>query len=243
MNDILYAVLSPSIPPLPRHEQGVWELYCCTEGKGRFLFDGTELAYQAGDLVIIPPGTAHAHQSEKSVCCYCLYIADAALSFRHPQAFRDDANHSLQRLFQDALYHFGTEEDARAPLLAAYGQLIMQHLSLRRPASPKTQLVEDIAQNIMQNFANPNYELDELIKSAPYCYDYLCRLFRQELHTTPHKYLTDLRLQSAAGALRLNPGNSMSEIARMCGYSDPLYFSRMFKKKFGVSPREYAKVK
>lgn len=241
MNDILYAVLTPNIPSLPRHEQDAWELYCCTEGAGRFLFDGTELSYRAGDLVVIPPGTAHAHQSEGHACCYCLYVADAALSFRHPQTIQDDANHSLQHLFQDVLYHFSADQNAHVPLLSAYGQLIMQHISLRRPASPRTQLVEDIAQNIVQNFANPNYELDALLKSAPYCYDYLCRLFRQELHTTPHKYLTDLRLQSAADALRLNPGSSISEIARLCGYSDPLYFSRMFKKRFGVSPREYAK--
>ena len=241
MNDILFAVQTPNAPTLPPHEQEAWELYCCMEGSGLFVFDGAELAYRPGDLVIIPPGTVHAHQDDGHACCLCLYVANAALAFRHPVLLEDDENHSLQRLFQDVLYHFSTGDASRAALLPAYAQLIMQHISVRRPASPRTQLVEDIAQDIMQNYANPNYELDERLKSAPYCYDYLCRLFRQELNTTPHKYLTDLRLQSAADILRTGNGGSVSEVARLCGYSDPLYFSRMFKKKYGASPRDYAK--
>lgn len=34
---------------------------------------------------------------------------------------------------------------------------------------------------------------------------------------------------------------NISEISMMCGYDEPLYFSRVFKKEFGVSPFNYAK--
>jgi len=112
---------------------------------------------------------------------------------------------------------------------------------VHRAVSPRNLLVEEIAQSILRNYPNPNFDLDGVLKSAPYCYDYLCRLFRNEMHTTPHKYLANLRLQTAADILRIATGKSITEVARMCGYQDPLYFSRMFKKKYGVSPREYAR--
>ena len=50
-----------------------------------------------------------------------------------------------------------------------------------------------------------------------------------------------MRLQRAADMLLSGGGKtSVSEIARMCGFRDPLYFSRMFKKRYQVSPSRYA---
>ena len=40
-----------------------------------------------------------------------------------------------------------------------------------------------------------------------------------------------------------NSGNSIADIAMMCGFRDPLYFSKMFKKKYGMAPSHYCKAK
>lgn len=58
---------------------------------------------------------------------------------------------------------------------------------------------------------------------------------------TPHKFLTDMRLQTAAESLSSDyaDAGSISEIAHMCGFREPLYFSRIFKNKYGVSPSAY----
>lgn len=240
MNDIVLAGQHQLTPSVPRHQHDSWELYYCIQGADQFAFDDMTLSYRTGDLIVIPPGTPHIHLGSNGASSIYLNIANAALAFRYPAVFQDDENQSLLHLFRDAHYFFHSNAEYRAALLPAYGQLLSQHINSRRSASPRNLLVEEIAQNIVQNYANPNFELDELLRSAPYCYDYLCRIFRQELHTTPHKYLANLRLQSAADALRAG-SSSITEIARMCGYNDPLYFSRMFKKRFGVSPREYAK--
>lgn len=243
MNDVIRSARQLLTAAIPSHQHEAWELFLCVSGAGCFRFSELQLSYAPGDLVVIPPDTPHEHESPGGAQCVVLHIDQAALAFRHPALLQDDGNHSLLHLMQDADYHFHSEGSARAALLPAYGQLIVQHISVRRNASPRSQLVEEIARNIRQNYANPNYELDALLRSAPYCYDYLCRLFRQELQTTPHKYLLELRMQSAAEALRGGSGSSVTEIARQCGYSDPLYFSRMFKRKFGLSPREYARGK
>ncbi|MBR6667434.1 MAG: AraC family transcriptional regulator [Clostridia bacterium] len=240
MNDIIWAGVHNTAAPV-RHQHDAWEMLYFTQSSSAFVFDDVEIVCHAGDVLVIPPETPHTHSAPKEGQCISLNIANAMLALSDPELLHDDENHSLQHLFSDALYLFQSDAAYRDALLPAYGQLLAQSISSRRRVSPRNHLVEEIAQSIAQNYANPHYELDELLKSAPYCYDYLCRLFRQEMHTTPHKYLSSLRLQAAADHLRRGAGSSITEVARMCGYSDPLYFSRMFKKKYGVSPREYGR--
>ena len=240
MNDIVLAGEYRPVPVSARHQHDSWELFYCTRGVGILRFDKQDLSYHAGDMVVIPPEVPHSHPIGEGADCLVLGMTNTTLPLHAPMLLQDDGHAPLHHLLRDAAHYFQGTSEYRAILLPAYGQLISQHISCRCVASPRSQLVEEIVQSILHNYANPNYELDELLRSAPYCYDYLCRLFRQELSTTPHKYLTELRLQSAASALRA--GNaSIIEVARLSGYHDPLYFSRMFKKKYGVSPREYAK--
>lgn len=241
MNDVIFAGLDALTPNAPEHRHAHWELLCCTQGTGCFVFEDLETSYHAGDVIVIPPGTPHAHVNLCGAACIYLYIVNATLSLRAPMVLRDDENHSLLHLFADVHYLFLHGQDVHGSLLPAYGHLITQHISVHRAMSPRNLLVEDIAQSILQNYPNADFDLDSVLRSAPYCYDYLCRLFRQEMHTTPHKYLANLRLKTAADILQLDTGKSITEIARMCGYQDPLYFSRMFKKKYALSPREYAR--
>ena len=227
-----------------RHKHKNWELVYCTRDSGAFVFDGLELPYREGDIVVIPPQTPHEIISSGGFTNIHLNIDNATLTFRQPAVVRDDVNQSLLHLFADAYYLFTGDPARRAALLSSYGNLIVRHVSLSRAARPKNRVVEEIEQSIVQNYANPNYELDEALSSMPYCYDYLCRLFRQETCTTPHKYLTNLRLQVAADLLLSGHAEGgISEIAHACGFRDPLYFSRLFKKRYDVSPSEYARQK
>ena len=241
MNDVIHAGTEALTTDIGRHSHPHWVLFYCTQGAGRFVFDDLELPYQPGQLIVIPAELPHVQEEEAGSRGLYMCILHATLSFRYPMILADDANHSLQHIFEDAGYLFQHHPELRESLLPAYSHLAAQHISVRRASATRNLLVEEIAQTIMQNYANPNYELDELLRSAPYCYDYLCRLFRQEMGITPSKYLANLRLQTAADILRTRSGKSVTEVARMCGYQDPLYFSRMFKKKFRLSPREYAK--
>ena len=102
-------------------------------------------------------------------------------------------------------------------------------------------MVEDIERDILEHFDDSGYELDEYLRSLPFNYDYLRKLFQKEMLVTPHQYLNNKRLQVAAEALvgAEMTGISVTDVARMCCFREPLYFSRMFKKKYGVAPSFY----
>ena len=67
---------------------------------------------------------------------------------------------------------------------------------------------------------------------------YLSRLFKQEMGETLSEYLFRIKIERAAQLLK-ERRNKIGEIAGMVGYSSSSYFSVMFKKYTGYSPREY----
>lgn len=68
----------------------------------------------------------------------------------------------------------------------------------------------------------------------------LNRLFRRHLETSPIDYIVNRRLERAKHLMKMHD-LSLKEIADQCGYKTESFFSRSFKSKYGVSPKEYRK--
>ena len=62
--------------------------------------------------------------------------------------------------------------------------------------------------------------------------------FKSKYNTTIHQYLLDYRLKKATELL-INDELNVKEIAFFCGFEDPNYFSKVFKKRYGRSPLEF----
>jgi len=67
---------------------------------------------------------------------------------------------------------------------------------------------------------------------------YFSKLFKENMSCTPQEFLIGLRLSRAADLMR-NTGKPIGVIAAQCGYPNQLHFSRAFRKRYGVSPREW----
>lgn len=75
----------------------------------------------------------------------------------------------------------------------------------------------------------------DLAKEFGYNTDYFSHVFKETFGLSPQKYIINKRI-SVAKHLLLTGDKSVSEIALDCGFSDPLYFTRLFSKETGVSP-------
>ena len=67
---------------------------------------------------------------------------------------------------------------------------------------------------------------------------HLTNRFGKETNMPPAEFLMRLRMDKAESLLR-ETEFSITEIANMIGYTDALAFSKMFRKRHGVSPRQY----
>jgi AraC-like DNA-binding protein len=65
-------------------------------------------------------------------------------------------------------------------------------------------------------------------------------LFKKNIGTSVHQYHLILRMEHAKKNLAAKDF-SVAEVASMSGFDDPLYFSRIFKKITGMSPKEFQK--
>lgn len=245
MNDITYVGRHSLIHTVSRHAHENWEFVYCTYGTGAFLFDDFSISYKKGDVVIIPPLVPHSNASEQGFQNIHVNMAAPTLTFKKPSIIVDDSNHFMLDAFTAAFYHFYSDRKEKTALLSAYGDLISCYLVAYQTVQQRSSVVDRIEHNIISNYADCDYELDTFLHSLPFSYDYLRKLFQKELGVTPHKYLIDKRLQIAAEVLvnNNNNGSTIADIALMCGFRDPLYFSKMFKKKYGIAPSYYLKSK
>ena len=66
---------------------------------------------------------------------------------------------------------------------------------------------------------------------------YLRSVFKESFQVSPNEYLLKVRMERAC--LLLRQGVQAKDAANEVGFSDPLYFSKVFKKFTGCSPSEY----
>ena len=78
-------------------------------------------------------------------------------------------------------------------------------------------------------------DVSRVVNISPY---YFSKVFKEESGLNFIEYLTNIRIEHAKKLLE-NSNLSVKEICVSCGYTDPNYFSRSFKKNVGVTPTEY----
>jgi AraC-like DNA-binding protein len=90
--------------------------------------------------------------------------------------------------------------------------------------------------------ANPAqlHTLRELARSAGVSVSHLTALFAEECGVGAMRYLQQLRMERACWLLA-NPYVRVREVAASCGYEDVNYFTRLFHRRFGVSPGRWRK--
>lgn len=95
-----------------------------------------------------------------------------------------------------------------------------------------------IKKYIDDNFTSSALSLNSISKELLYNPKYISGLFKKEMNIGLVEYINTIRIQYACTLI--NQGfTSVKEIAALSGYNDALYFSKVFKKKMGLSPKQY----
>lgn len=243
MNAILFVGEHARTYNVHWHNHDVWELVYCTGGEGAFQFEnGERLAYKTGDAVAIPPGVRHANYSSSGFTN--LHLTMEAPSFPQRDAFRvsDDSEGHLKNAFREAKFYYISDMKRKELILAALGELISGYMVVYHSNSEFSQPVEQLRSVIIDRYAEPEFSLEEAIGKLPFHYDYVRKLFKKEMGMSPLAYQTRLRMRKAELMLSAmwTSGYSVGEIAGLCGFENALYFSRVFRKHFGMSPSQYA---
>jgi two-component system, response regulator YesN len=111
-----------------------------------------------------------------------------------------------------------------------------RNVKVKRDETSST--VIDKAKVYIHKQYHKDISLDEVSKEVNISPYYFSKLFKEETGENFIEYLTNMRINKAKELLS-KTDMSMKEICCHIGYSDPNYFSRLFKKNLGVTPTEY----
>ena len=97
-------------------------------------------------------------------------------------------------------------------------------------------LIEPALERIQRDLFDPELKVSQLHKACGLSNTYFRNLFVARFGVVPKKYILDRRLLHAKQLLESGECRYVSEAARLSGFEDPLYFSRVFKTQYGYPP-------
>jgi YesN/AraC family two-component response regulator len=121
--------------------------------------------------------------------------------------------------------------------------IILHTFSRLFEKSPDTHgIVSEITMMTEKYFSNPDLSISSIAEELSYNQKYLSHIFKEKTGIGYSEYLRSVRLKYAV--MLLDQGiDSIKNVAFLSGFSDPLYFSKVFKEQVGYSPKDYLKNK
>lgn len=148
-------------------------------------------------------------------------------------------NRELDRVFLQRLYHLDSVDDIEALL----GEYIDHVFSCQDMLSQLNgaEIVKQAQNYIRSNFSE-NITLESLSEIYHIHPNYLSRAFKKYTNNNFNEYLTMIRMEQAINLLR-QPEARIQEVSQMLGYADSKYFSKVFKKFYGITPTQLDLIK
>jgi AraC family transcriptional regulator, arabinose operon regulatory protein len=226
-----------------------------SKGAGTLFAGADAFDVQPGELLLFPPSASHYYQRKSdSVSWFHRWVYFRPRAFWHEWLnWQEQRNgvyitrgldtstiQQLERLFIDIEYTSKSDVVYRNDLaINLLEQLLIRCKTLQpdvvsKPIDPR--IIQ--AMNYMTQNLNQDFSIDDVAANICLSPSRLGHLFRDETGMTITHWRDDQRI-SRAKQLLVTTNHSINQIGRIIGYSDPLYFSRVFKRKAGVSPKIY----
>ena len=227
---------------VPPHKHNHWEIIYVTEGIGTIeTEDNDVIQYKKGETICIPPQLQHVNHSSHGFKNLHLTLEDwhppIQQPFLIPASDLSTDFYSILKLSYRYFHQFPVSH----PLNLAYTNVIEVFLNtLTQQASP-SKITQIIINEIINNYTNPNFNLEQAYELVPLSKEHTRKLFIKEHGISPSKYLLQKRLALAKQLLLKKDDGYLhiNKIAETCGFDDQAYFCRVFKKETGVTPNEF----
>ena len=226
-------------------------IHCVTSGKGVYSFGGKDYELQGGDGFLLTPGVVASYAAdEEAPWQYCWIgfngtdakrlVELTGLSYENPIFHFTGTSlpDQLEKISNLSVSAHSNEARAEAGLLVFLADLMDAFGSSSSHRASGYEYVEKAARYIEYNYSR-TINVDDIAASAGISRSHLYRLFMENISVPPNEYLMRFRMNKAAALLE-EGRLSVGEVASSTGFTDQLYFSRVFKKYMGIPPSQYS---
>ncbi|MFI3214209.1 MAG: AraC family transcriptional regulator, partial [Eubacteriales bacterium] len=216
-------------------------LYLIESGEVVCTYKGVSCVLKPGFLYAFPTTESYTitHNPNHPLCCVYLHIAIAPYSLSHLieiDMHNEEILSHLLSAFTGICKHrkneiYGTlqQELSHCIFTCLIQKNIFHHIDERLAKSV----------NYLLQHMDENIPIEELAQISGYHPKYYNKLFSKQMGVTPHQFVVQYRMKQALSLLQ--DGNSIVSTALAIGYLDEKSFSRMFKKTYGILPKQVNK--
>lgn len=237
-----------------KHVSDDVELLLVCEGSGKTEIAEETYPFAAGDLIVCNGGCAHREYFDDTAKKELLFLGLGNLHLfgQAPGTILKDRDFCLvhtQDYFAPLRCYFSqiiAETESVQPLHESIAEHLLQIILLftMRLVAYDENLTfnENVGYLAAKRYFDEHFldidTIDAVCKSLFINKYYLSHLFAQNVGMPPVRYLINKRIDLACHYLETTDMN-VADIGKACGYADPCYFSRMFKKVKRVTPLRY----
>lgn len=224
-----------------------YSVACVTEGEGKLHTPSGTQKIAAGDVFLLFSAGAYYIENKGGLqYIYITFVGSRAPALmerlRTPRA--QTVYHGMEGLRPLWENAFNLVRDENIDLLCE--GLLLYTVSLLCMEKNEAAQEEGVSglmrvkQHVDNHFTDASLTLSSVSAQFAYHPKYLSGAFKKLVRVSFGEYLTQRRLEYAMKLLH-GGVSSVKELSDLCGYSDALYFSKAFRKKYGLSPKQYMK--
>ncbi|MDS0527032.1 AraC family transcriptional regulator [Clostridium sp. SHJSY1] len=245
------------------------ELVIVIKGSANHIVDDEKFYIKKGDVFVISNDTIHGYEEtenfriinimyrpeilfsadydiKKSAGFHALFVLEPYCTkehgFKSRLGLKPKDFDRINVLIDFMVSEYANKADGWQTLLGANFMILVTILSRLYSFDdrPEKSNIINIAKSIsyIENHYTEDISIDVLAETSHYSSRHFSRIFSETYNTTPLNYILSLRINKACRLLK-ERGLTISDVAFQCGFSDNNYFSRIFKKRVGLTPKQF----
>lgn len=212
-------------------------------GQGLYFFDNKNITVKAGEMLFIPKGTTYSYKTNPDMKTgYTLinFLGDFKITTPRSYNLENFYDADYIRTHFCNLWNFGNESEKYKCVSLFYSLVsyIFMIENTNYPDRKKFNIIEPALKYLKEHIYDCSFKTEYLHKLCGLSNTYFRKIFMNEFGMTPQNYITSKRLSHAKLIIDSGDFNTIKEVSESVGYNDPLYFSKVFKKTYGISPSE-----
>ncbi len=213
----------------------------------KYIFsDNKTVLVGRNEIVYMPKGSSYTVCSKQSGNCYAINFDISEDVDFEPFLFKPKNVPAFIKQFEEATNLWKNKNTAFhmqcKAILYNILSMIQNESNLKYMAHSTANLIAPAIEYIKKNYTNENISIPELSAMCEISEDYFRKIFKNTFGISPRKYINELKI-SYSKELITSGMYTVTEVAELSGYTDMSYFSREFKKAFGLCPADYRKSK